>query len=173
MEYAMNILRPQDIYVLLALAAGHDEGWTYEQVGQELGLSASQVFRSLTRAETSHLFDKETRHVRILELLEFLTHGVRYAFAAVPGRVQRGVPTAWRGPGLEELMSIHAEEHFVWPAPNGTMRGQTIEPLHPGVLVAIEDNEILYQLLALTDILRIGSARERKAAADELTRLLR
>ncbi len=170
----MNNLRPQDIYVLLALAAAGDENtWTFERLANELGLSPSQIFRSLARAELSHLFDKETRHVRTPELCEFLTHGIRYAFAAVAGRIQRGVPTAWKAPALTELMNISGDDVYVWPAPNGTMRGIAIEPLHPAALPAAGENERLYTLLALTDILRLGSARERRVASDELTRLLR
>lgn len=170
----MNILRPHDIFVLLAIGADHDgESWTYDRLAQRLGLSTSQVFRSLTRAEASHLFDKKRRRVRRLELLEFLSHGIRYAFAASPGGIERGIPTCWEAPGLEDLMSSSAEERFVWPAPNGTIRGQAIEPLHQGVLAAIGDEEELYRLLALTDVIRVGSARERKIAANELAGRLR
>lgn len=35
------------------------------------------------------------------------------------------------------------------------------------------ENEQLYQLLGLTDILRVGCARKRKVAAEELDELLR
>lgn len=170
----VNNLLPQDIYVLLALVATRESSkeWTYERLSQELGLSSSQVFRSLQRAEGSHLFNKETRRIRMLELQEFLHHGIRYAFAAIPGNIQRGVSTGWDAPGLKEMMSVNSDESFVWPDPKGSMRGQGITPLHPGVLTAIGENQTLYQLLALTDILRIGSARERKVAFEELTRLM-
>ena len=136
-------------------------------------MSASQVFRSLKRAEVSHLFDKASRRVRQLELLEFLSLGIRYAFAAVPGGIQRGVPTCWKAPGLDELIEISKDESFVWPAPNGTARGQAIEPLHSGALMVSGENEELYRLLGLTDILRVGSARERKVATEELKKVLR
>ncbi len=170
----MNILRPQDIYVLLALVANHErKEWTYDRLADEVGLSTSQVFRSLKRAESSHLFDKQMRRVRTLELLEFLGHGIRYAFAATPGRIQRGFPTCWEAPGLEEKMSATGDERFVWAAPNGTVRGQVIEPLHMASLAVIGENKSLYQLLGLTDILRVGSARERKVAAKVLAEMLR
>ena len=99
--------------------------------------------------------------------------GIRYAFAATPGGIQRGVPTCWKAPGLDELVKVSKDESFVWPAPNGTARGQAIEPLHSGVLLASGENKDLYRLLALTDILRVGAARERRVAAKELEKELR
>ena len=170
----MKPLRPQDIFLLLALMANRDrEEWTYDRLAAELGISASQVFRSLKRAEASHLFDRASRRVRRLELLEFLSHGIRYAFAAVPAGIQRGVPTCWNAPGLDGLIEISEDEPFVWPAPNGTARGQAIEPLHSGALMASGESEELHRLLALTDILRVGSARERNVAKEELKKTLR
>ncbi len=169
----MNLLRPQDIFLLLALVANRDrKEWTYDRLAAQLGMSASQAFRSLKRAEASHLFDRSSRRVRHPELLEFLSHGIRYAFAAEPGGFQRGVPTCWNAPTLDGLIQLSADEPFVWPAPHGTARGQAIEPLHSGVLVASGENEELYRLLALTDILRVGSARERKVAKEELKKAL-
>lgn len=174
MEFPIKPLRPQDIFLLLALVAKRDrDNWTYDRLAEELGMSASQVFRSLKRMEGSHLFDRETRRVRRLELLEFLSHGIRYAFAAVPQGIQRGVPTCWKAPGLGELIKSSKDEPFVWPAPNGMARGQAIEPLHSGALMASGENGDLYRLLALTDILRVGSARERRVAAEELEKALR
>ena len=170
----MNILRPQDIYILLLLAAGdRNDEWTYDQLAARSGLSTSQVFRALSRAEASHLFDKESRRLRSLELGEFLTHGIRYAFAAVPGKIQRGVLTGWAAPGLGDVMVASAEEPYVWPAPDGTARGQGIEPLHSAAISAACENDALYRLLALTDVLRLGTARERKVAGEEVRRLLR
>ena len=169
----MKPLRPQDIFLLLALVSNHDAGdWTYDRLAGQLGMSTSQVFRSLKRAEASHLFEKANRRVRHFELLEFLSHGIRYAFAANPGGIQRGVPTCWNAPGLDELIELSKDEPYVWPAPNGTSRGQAIEPLHSGVLVASGENERLYRLLALTDILRVGSARERQVATEQLEKAL-
>lgn len=38
----MNIVRPQDVYVLLALIAGHENiEWTYDQLTTDQGCSPS------------------------------------------------------------------------------------------------------------------------------------
>jgi hypothetical protein len=44
--------------------------------------------------------------------------------------------------------------------------------LHPGVPKACLHDVALYQLLALTDAVRIGKVRERKLAMDELRKRL-
>lgn len=165
----MKPLRPQDIYVLLALAARcSEEKWTYDELALQLDLSSSQIYRSLERAQSSHLFDKNSRRIRRPELLEFLGYGIRYAFPARPGQIQRGFPTCWEAPEVPKPVSFSTDEQYVWPAPSGSHRGQAIEPLHSSVLIAAGNNLDLYRLLALTDVLRVGSARERDAARDVL-----
>lgn len=169
----MKPLRPQDVYILLALVAWpEDEDWTYEVLSNSVGLSLSQVYRSLDRATSSHLFDKDRRRVRPPELLEFLAHGLRYAFPAHPGPRRRGTPTCWQAPVLEELMSTSEPATFVWPDPAGSQRGQAIDPLHKAVPGSITEHDELYRLLALSDILRVGSARERNIATEELEKVL-
>ena len=61
-----------------------------------------------------------------------------------------------------------SEEDYVWPDPVGESRGQAIEPLYPGLIQAVKTDERFYQLLALTDVIRIGRVRERKTAIEEL-----
>jgi hypothetical protein len=57
--------------------------------------------------------------------------------------------------------------------PRGTVRGHAIEPLYPTVPKATERDHFLYDLLALCDMLRVGSAREAKFAAEKLTELVK
>jgi hypothetical protein len=45
------------------------------------------------------------------------------------------------------------------------MRGQSIIPLFPGAPLLAVDNPALYDLLALIDALRVGTARVRTIAA--------
>ena len=169
----MKVLRPQDIFVLFGLVIyPDDQKWTYDLLAGKLGLSTSQIYRSLQRAETSHLFDTEAREVRRPELLEFLGHGIRYAFPANPGPKKRGVPTCWDAPAVSKSIRFSAEEQFVWPSASGTHRAQSIDPLHSSAIaVAGEDPEV-YGLLALTDVLRVGSAREREMARKQLEQII-
>jgi hypothetical protein len=53
------------------------------------------------------------------------------------------------------------------PVP-GETRGYALEPLHSSVPVAARLDPLLYELLALVDVLREGAARESKLAQKEL-----
>ncbi len=167
------MLRSQDIFVTLSLLDEPRSDWTFDSLAERIGMSKSQIFRSLKRADISHLYDAASRRVRTAELLEFLAHGIRYAFAVEPGKSTRGMPTAWDAPGLEDVIVSNVEEHYVWPHPRGTHRGQSIAPLHDGVITAASESPHLYRRLALCDVIRLGSARERSVAADRLAEALK
>ena len=98
--------------------------------------------------------------------LEFVEHGLKYVFPAIPGRIVRGMPTAHSASPLDNL--IQSSENFVWLDAHGISRGQSIEPLHPGVVQAAKKDNLLYELLALTDALRVGKSREKKLAFNEI-----
>src|ERR1700754_4681628 len=105
-------LRPQDIVVVVKLLANKFPSWTYAKLGEELSLSASQVFRSVDRAEVARLLDAGSSLLKPCPappgwakdhpisfpnrktLKEFLIHGFKYAFPAHRGGLVRGMPTA-------------------------------------------------------------------------------
>ena len=64
------------------------------------------------------------------------------------------------------------EDDYVWPHPNGTVRGIGVEPLHPSVPFAAMQDAKLYEMLALFDALRVGRARERGMAHKRLPLLI-
>jgi len=78
----------------------------------------------------------------------------------------RGVPTAHSAEPLKNKLSF--QEEMVWEHPDGNIRGQLIIPLYTTVPEIVKNNILLYELLALTDSLRIGGARERELAISEL-----
>lgn len=163
------MLKPHDIFILLVLHRGTLASWTYEALSAHLGIAQSELYRSLKRSSSSHLFDMDSRRVRQAELLEFASHGLRYAFAVTPGHTERGMPTSWHAPGLEDLLVDDALERFVWPHPRGTMRGRAIAPLHDAAIMAAAEDKTLHRQLALCDAIRLGSARERALATKLLT----
>jgi hypothetical protein len=105
-------------------------------------------------------------------LLEFLVHGIRYAFPAEIGPPTRGIPTSYAAPPLSKTIADAGDLPPVWPFPDGKVRGYSFVPLHKNVPKAALADERLYELLALVDALRNGQARERKLASQELTRRL-
>ena len=82
-----------------------------------------------------------------------------------------GVPTSHSAPAFAGVFAPGSTD-FVWPHPNGAVRGVGIEPLHPAVPFAATQDAKLYELLALFDALRVGKARERGMALERLQALI-
>jgi len=99
-------------------------------------------------------------------LFDFIKFGIKYVFPVQPGPLVRGVPTAHSAEPLKSQLSF--QEEMVWEDADGTVRGQSIIPLYTSVPSAVKNNILLYELLALTDSVRIGGARERELAITEL-----
>jgi hypothetical protein len=98
---------------------------------------------------------------------QFLEDGVRWlAPARVGPRLQIGVPTAHSAsPIADKLMG---GDMWVMPYEGGSVAGHAVPPLHEHApRIAAEDPE-MHRLLAIVDSLRVGSAREREVAAEEL-----
>jgi len=168
------VLKPQDLLVALKFAVNEDRILTFIELGHELSMSASEVHAASRRAENSRLLIREFGQIRAARssLLEFILHGVKYAFPAVVGSISRGMPTATGASPLKEYFSQNDLFIFVWPDPEGTDKGQTLVPLYPSVPTAAREDPRLYKALVLVDALRIGAAREREIATSELKRLL-
>lgn len=165
-------IKPQDILVLLKLAVGKDRSWRLVDLAQELGLSLSEVSMALERARHVGLLDSSKKNVVWPSLLEFILHGLKYVYPAQPGPICRGIPTAHSAPPLSSHIVSSENDQYVWPSADGDVRGQAIEPLYDSVPGAVRKDPQLHQLLALVDALRVGRARERRIAAEELRRRL-
>ena len=146
-------------------------GKTYAQLSQELGMSASEIHAAVRRSAEAGLIEPVTRVPLRKPLEDYLLHGVRYAFPAKRGSLARGIPTAYAAPPLSAQISLD-ELPPVWPDSEGQTKGYAIEPLYRSVPKAVKSNPKLYELLALVDALRVGRARERKLAEEELRKRL-
>jgi len=104
-------------------------------------------------------------------LAEFATHGAKYAFAPDRLPVNMGVPTSHSAPAFAGVFAPGSDD-WVWPHPNGTVRGWGLEPLHPSAPFAAMQDAKLYEMLALFDALRVGRARERGMATKRLPLLI-
>lgn len=164
----MDFLKPQDLLVLLKVAAHPPQRWTYAALGEALAISASEVHASVKRAVASGLAVAPGRGewspVRP-NLLEFMLHGVRYIWPATSGPVKRGVPTAFGAEPLANQLTAASGEAPVWAHPTGSARGPTLSPIYRTAPQAALADPALHRLLALLDALRVGRARERTLAA--------
>jgi hypothetical protein len=104
-------------------------------------------------------------------LAEFALHGAKYAFPGVRLPTTVGVPTSHSAPAFAGVFAPGSMD-FVWPHPNGSVRGIGVEPLHSAVPYAAMQDAKLYEMLALFDALRVGKARERGMALKRLLALI-
>jgi hypothetical protein len=169
------ILKPQDVVVLLKLVALGDRGWTFQDLAVELSISQSEVHAAVRRAVAARLMTEAAsatgRPVRAA-LLEFLVHGVKYAFPPERGELTRGVPTGYAAPPLDKSIAGSSDPPPVWPYAEGKVRGYALVPLYRTVPEAALRDAALYELLALVDAIRDGRARERSLARQALEKRL-
>lgn len=159
-------MRPHDIAVLLKIAAKGNENWLMKDLAQELKISASEISESINRSVIGGLLSSDKKTLNKLALLEFLKSGLRYVYPQQPSAITRGLSTAVSAsPLVSEFMS---NDSFVWPYAKGNDRGQAIEPLHQNIPEACLNDDKFYELMALTDAMRIGKARERNMAYEML-----
>lgn len=162
-------LKPQDVVVVLKLLKLGDKRPTYAQLAIELVMSPSEIHASIRRARAARLIHgPDFGRVNSKALEEFLVHGIRYAFPPEKGGMTRGMPTASAAEPLSRKMT-QEEPVPVWPYEQGEKRGYAFLPLYKKAPQAALKDPELYQLLALVDALRDGSARERNLAKRELS----
>ena len=159
-------MRPHDVVILLKIISKDEEPWFNKDLANELYISQSEISESLNRSKIAGLFEADKKKVFKLALLEFLIHGLRYVYPEQPSSLVRGLATSHSAPPLNK--AIRSEQNYVWPYVKGSVRGFAVEPLHPNVPKACLEDDKLYELLALTDALRLGRARERNLAIKEL-----
>ncbi|MDX1906519.1 MAG: hypothetical protein SF053_05735 [Bacteroidia bacterium] len=162
-------MRPQDVAVLLKITQRSDTPWRYADLARELVISQSEVAEALNRSMLARLVDPAKRRVLRSSLMEFLTGGLKYVFPAQPGPVMRGTPTAHAAAPLNDLLVSDPADWYVWPAEDGPVRGQALEPLYPTAPAAAALDAGFYELLALTDAIRSGGIREYKLALEQLS----
>jgi hypothetical protein len=117
----------------------------------------------------ARLISPDKKKVFKSALMRFIENGLEFVFPVEPGAIERGIPTAHSAPILKELFL--SEENYVWPSPNGKVRGQAIIPLYPNQIKAVLNDERLYNMLALVDSIRVGKVREGEKALELLRQI--
>jgi hypothetical protein len=170
-------LRPSDVAVLLELGvqlepAAEPLARSYRGIAALVQLSVGEVHNAVKRLRIARLIQSDSFDVAVSSALEFLLHGVRFAFPAELGPVTRGVPTGASAPAI--AASFAADEQLVvWPSASGNVRGASVEPLIASAPELPALNPKLYESLTLVDALRVGRARERRIAGELLGARLR
>ncbi len=169
--------KPLDLMICLKLHTISNDRWTYAQLAEAVGMSASEANASVKRSLAAGLLtapmDPGTKpKPNRRKLLEFIEHGIRYCYFASPGPMARGMPTAHAAPPLDALLPPSDSQPLVWPDPKGKARGLSLPPLYKSATFASRQDPDLYELLTLVDAIRSGRLRERNLAMKLLTERL-
>jgi hypothetical protein len=160
-------LKPQDILVCLKLLLIKRQGpIRLIDLAVSLAMSPSEVSQAINRATFAGLMEKSNYQVFPEALKELIFHGLRFIYPVRPGLLTRGIPTAHSAAPLNK--KIKSSTIYVWPDPNGDVRGESIDPIYSSVPSASMNDPKLYEVLSLIDALRVGNAREKKMAIDAL-----
>jgi DNA-binding Lrp family transcriptional regulator len=169
---AADALHALDIVVALRLAESPRAD--FRALADDLALSVSTAHAAVRRLMIAGLVRSTATGVGAVNrhaLIEFLEHGVRYAFPAVAGAPTRGVPTAHAGPVFADVMD--AADALVWEDPQGAVQGRALAPLIPRAGQLAKRAPVTYALLTAVDALRIGRARERDLARRYIREVLK
>jgi len=164
------VLKPQDVLVLLKLVAVGSRHQSFADLAMSLHMSPSEVHAGLHRAQAARLYAEVTRQPIKENLLEFLVHGVKYAFPAETGGRRRGMATAYGAEPLKAHLEVGDEPLLpVWPVTDGAIAGLSFSPLYRSVPFAASNDPTLYELLCLVDAIRSGRVREQRIASELLS----
>jgi hypothetical protein len=131
MKEKQQMMSAQDIVILLKIVSYGAQPWFQKPLSEELGISQSEISKSLNRSKYAGLLAPNGKTVMRMALFEFLQYGLRYVFPIKPGPVVRGIPTSHSAKPLSD--EIQSSEAYVWPYAKGSVRGHSILPLYPSV----------------------------------------
>lgn len=166
MKTQQPTMSPLDVVILLKIISMGNQSLAQKPLAEALFMSQSEISKSFARSKYAGLLDSTGKKVRKMALMDFLQYGIAVVYPQQPGSIVRGIPTAHSAAPLSEI--IQSTEPYVWPSGKGTLRGQSIIPLYPSVVDAVQNDPKLHELLALVDALRVGKAREKELAISEL-----
>jgi len=163
-------MQGQDIAILLKLAITGETPPQSRSLAESLFISPSEVSKAMKRCAEAGLLQVAGKEKRVNRsgLMEFLSHGLRYAFPPERGSMARGVPTAGAAEPLKSRLLEDREPPAVWPYAQGKVRGISLAPLYKGAPPAALFDPKFYSVLALCDAIRSGRTRERNLAVELL-----
>ena len=161
------MMRPHDILIICKIIVNDRPDWKQTQLADDLFMSQSEISASLRRSDQARLLNKAEKVLYPQNIQDFLFYGFPYVFPAKLGPVQKGIKTSQSHPFFSAEFSPMLIP-FVWPYLGEKDLGQTITPLHPRQAEAALKDKKLYQLLACLDVIRVGAAREKKMARENI-----
>ncbi len=173
-DFEISDLKLIEQFIFDSESAEERASWTYRKLAQQLFMSLSEVSQAIKRASKAGLLIKRgNKGVRVNKtvLIDYVRYGAGISFFVERGKVVRGIPTANAASEFANIFASSAEFPTVWPCARGTAKGIAIDPIYKSVPKAVMIDPWLYKHLALLDIFRIGSAREKEEVLPYLFKL--
>jgi len=167
----LSSVKPQDALILLKLLVSHADSSKQLELALALDLSVGEISYGIQRLKAAKLLNEKGDLLRS-NILEYLTHALKYLAPASLGKVCRGVPTAHSAPPLASKIRSKDKEAYVLACPEGEVRGQSLSPIYKTAAQAALKDTAFHEILALVDAIRIGRARERKLAQELLEKMV-
>lgn len=163
-------LQPMDFVALLELLGDENQG--VRELARSLALPPSSIHNALRRLDKCGLYNARRKSVRRRAVLEFIEHAAKYIFPIEIGSEAEGIPTSHSAPPLQELIASSSQDRFVWPIKGGGSIGRAVQPIDSRVPSLAQKRPQLHAKLALVDAFRVGRARERNLAKNQLQEML-
>ena len=169
------MLKPQDALTACKVFSLGDEPWSYRRLAASLSLSLAETHDSVGRCLDSGLLvrgrrDREKIQVAKRRLYDLCAVALPTFCYPVRGKATLGVPTSVHAGCLANLFPpSEASVLVVWPCEEGeVVRGESLLPVYPSVPQVARRDALLHKLLALVDVVRVGSPVERRSAMEML-----
>jgi len=164
-------MKSQDIVVLSVLMKGAMGKPSYQYISKAAKISVSEAHASIKRLCASDLVNPE-RRIKKHNVEEFLIHGLRYMFPMKStGELAYGMPTSYAAPVSANEFATSGNVP-VWRSSKGNVLGRSHVPIYPTVPDAAAEDQELYDMLAVMDMLRGGRLRERRFAEQRIKEYL-
>ena len=172
-----DTLRPQDVLCacrVYSIEASRSE-WTYAGLAASVGLSTGEAHNSYRRCRGALLLTPGGGVVK-KHLVDLLAVAAPMVFYAARGGLARGMPTASWAPSLREKFDHPAGSlPVVWSGTDGDaggVRGEAVDPIYPTAPEAARQDPLVYELLALADVVRVGGRSDRERAVRLIEQLV-
>ena len=161
-------IKPQDVLIMLKLLVAPKS--SQKELSSSLFISQAEISHGLQRLKISRLLTVEG-NVSLEACTEFLIHGLKYICPAELGTLALGMRTSYSHPELKHVRYA-ADDIYVWPDPEGELKGIALYPFYPTLPKASRMDEKLYLIASLVEMIRVGRAREQKLAAKDLQKMI-
>ena len=158
-------LHPQDVLVACKIYSyeAARESWIYADLVRDVGISQGEAHNAVERCGRSQLITPGGVVSR-KALRDLLCVAVPRVFYAARGGRARGLYTSVHAAPLRDKIESTSAVPVVWPDGEGSDEGDGLLPLYPSVPLAARGDAVVYELLALVDVIRIGGPQDRNQA---------